>query len=388
MVVAVVAPQCHPKPYAHAQFDRTAAMSPARTRRRTVAAVILGFLVVASACAPAPSPPPASPTQVVIQGGLDSNSPQDGSQPTPTWTAVPSLPGALTAFPTSAPGQALVLAPPPYPAPWSVLPSDHFYFARPIPSGYAYHINAEYRYGNTDSGNEPTHTGVDMVADRGTPVVAAGDGTVVWAGYGLYRGIYDVSDPYGLAVAIRHDFGYQGQTLWTVYAHLNRVDVWLGQHVSTGEQLGVVGMTGHASGPHLHFEVRLGDNRYFNTRDPELWVVSPQGWGVLAGKMLDSFGKPLDEQSVEITSRKTGDKVDVQTYAPDTVHSDEVYQEDFVVSDLPEGVYQVDINYAGHLYSTELYVYPGMTNMVYFRGRQGFLPPPSSAPMSAQPPSS
>ena len=226
-----------------------------------------------------------------------------------------------------------------------------------------------------------------MVADRGTTVVAAGDGEVVWAGFGLYRGIYDASDPYGLAVAIRHDFGYQGQTLYTVYAHLDRIDVWLGQHVSMGDQLGIVGMTGHASGPHLHFEVRLGDNRYFNTRDPELWVVSPQGWGVLAGRMLDSLGRPLDEALVEITSRTTGKKTDVQTYAPDTVHPDEFYGEDFVISDLPEGVYQVDINYAGHPYSTEVYVYPGLTNMIYFRGRQGFLPPPPAASFSAQPPS-
>jgi murein DD-endopeptidase MepM/ murein hydrolase activator NlpD len=49
---------------------------------------------------------------------------------------------------------------------------------------------------------------------KGTPVIAAGSGKVIWAGYGVYRGGYDKTDPYGLAVTIRHDFGYQNQTLY------------------------------------------------------------------------------------------------------------------------------------------------------------------------------
>ncbi len=296
--------------------------------------------------------------------------------------------GTLSTFPTAAATQPLELAPPPYPAPWAIQPNDHFYFRRPIPSDYAYRINSEYRYGCTNSGNEPTHTGVDLVADRGTPVVAAGDGEVVWAGYGLYRGVYDTSDPYGLAVAVRHNFGYKGQALYTVYAHLDRVDVWLGQTVRAGDNIGVVGMTGHASGPHLHFEIRLGENRYFNTRNPELWMVSPQGWGVLAGRIMDTLGRPLDEALVQVTRKETGQVFDVLTYAADTVHPDDYYGENFVMSDLPAGVYDVYISFAGHPFNTELYVYPGITNLVGFAGRSGFLPPSPQTPVSAQPPSS
>ncbi len=306
----------------------------------------------------------------------------------PTWTAVPALPGLLSAFPTAQATQALALVPPAYQAPWAIQPNDHFFLRRPIPSDHPYRINGDYRYGNTDSGNEPTHTGVDLVADKGTPVVAAGDGEVVWAGYGLYRGIYDPSDPYGLAVAVRHDFGYKGQTLYTIYAHLDRIDVWLGQQVRAGDHIGVVGMTGHASGPHLHFEVRLGENRYFNSRNPELWLVSPQGWGVLAGRVLDGIGRPLDEALVRVTRKETGQAYAVLTYAPDTVHPDDYYGENFVLSDLPAGVYDVYISFAGHPFSDELYIYPGMTNMVEFKGRSGFLPPTSPAPVSDQPPSS
>jgi murein DD-endopeptidase MepM/ murein hydrolase activator NlpD len=328
-----------------------------------------------------PIAPEASPTVATVPA-------TEAPPQRPTWTAVPPLPGLLSTFPTAEPTLSLTLAPPPYPAPWAIQPHDHFYLRRPIPSDHPYRINSEYRYGNTDSGNEPTHTGIDIVADRGTPVVAAGDGEVVWTGYGLYRGIHDDSDPYGLAVAIRHTFGYEGQTLYTIYAHLDRIDVWLGQQVRAGDEIGVVGMTGHATGPHLHFEVRLGENRYFNTRDPELWMVSPQGWGVLAGRILDSFGRPIDEGLVEITRKETGDVIDVLTYAPDTVHPDDYYGEDFVVSDLPEGVYEVYISYAGHPFKTELYVHPGMTNLVEFAGRAGFIPPSQTTPVSEKPPSS
>jgi murein DD-endopeptidase MepM/ murein hydrolase activator NlpD len=348
------------------------------------------LLLTLSACANVPVATPSSvapslipPTPTVVP----ATSP--ALAPTPTWTAVPALPGLLAAFPTAeSTDLPLAVAPPPYQAPWAIQPHDHFYLGRPIPSDHAYRINSEYRYGNTDSGNEPTHTGVDIVADRGTPVVAAGDGEVIWTGYGLYRGVHDLSDPYGLAVAIRHDFGYQGQTLYTVYAHLDRIDVWLGQHVHAGDQLGIVGMTGHASGPHLHFEVRLGENRYFNTRNPELWMVSPRGWGVLAGRIMDTLGRPLDEAMVQITSKTTGRVYDVLTYAPDTVHPDDYYGEDFVVSDLPAGVYEVYISFTGHPFTTELYVHPGMTNLVAFAGRHGFIAPEPSAPVSSKPPSS
>jgi murein DD-endopeptidase MepM/ murein hydrolase activator NlpD len=346
----------------------------------------LMFLVAACGGLPASTPAVVATAEPTVIDLLPEAEGSGVPLSPPTWTAVPALPGLLSAFPTAVSTPSLTLAPPPYPAPWAIQPNDHFYFRRPIPSDFPYRINSQYRYGNTDSGNEPTHTGVDIVADRGTPVVAAGDGEVVWTGYGLYRGIYDTSDPYGLAVAIRHTFGYKGQTLFTIYAHLERIDVWPGQEVRAGDAIGIVGMTGHASGPHLHFEVRVGDNRYFNTRNPELWMVSPQGWGVLAGRIMDTLGRPIDEGLVEITRKDTGQVTDVLTYAPDTVHPDDYFGEDFVVSDLPSGVYDVYVSFAGHPFSTELFVYPGVTNTVEFVGRDGFLPPSAPPSVSARPP--
>lgn len=85
------------------------------------------------------------------------------------------------------------------------------------------------------------HPGIDIANDTGTPEVAADAGKVVWAGWG----------DYGIYVQIDHGNGFQ-----TIYAHMSRVLVTTGQMVSKGQLIGLMGMTGRATGPHLHFEIR------------------------------------------------------------------------------------------------------------------------------------
>ena len=103
-------------------------------------------------------------------------------------------------------------------------PYDHFYFDRPIGANQTNWPLGRYRYGYMLY-SEP-HTGVDIPAPRGTPILAAGPGTVTWAGYkdlAITRNVEN--DPYGIAVAIKHDFGYQGNDLYTVYGHMDRTFV-------------------------------------------------------------------------------------------------------------------------------------------------------------------
>ncbi|HKZ55291.1 MAG TPA: peptidoglycan DD-metalloendopeptidase family protein [Anaerolineales bacterium] len=352
----------------------------------------------------------AAPTAVLVaaiaiggrgQGDSVERSRDDSSaQATPPPTATGSPQGALPIagwgggagqaappgfsvqqpFPTPGPNEVSAWRPPPYRPPLALRLHDHYFFHRPIPSGEVNWPLSVYRYGTTFFGEEAVHTGVDLGADKGTPVLAAEAGEVVWAGYGLYRGLEDKDDPYGLAVSIRHDFGYGNQLLFTNYGHMDTLAVWPGQRVEAGETIGTVGDTGHASGPHLHFEVRLGDNRYFATRNPELWMVPPEGWGVLAGRVADTRGEPLTEQLVQITSIESGERSSVWTYAKGTIRPDEFYQENFVISDLPAGPYEVRIAFVGHSFTASLLVHPGQTNFITFRGRQGFLVEPASAP--------
>jgi murein DD-endopeptidase MepM/ murein hydrolase activator NlpD len=88
------------------------------------------------------------------------------------------------------------------------------------------------------------HEGVDYGAPIGTPVHVVGDGVVSFAGQ---------QNGYGNVIQVQHSDGRM-----TVYAHLSRIGVTRGEHVAQGEQIGNVGMTGWATGPHLHFEFRVG----------------------------------------------------------------------------------------------------------------------------------
>lgn len=88
------------------------------------------------------------------------------------------------------------------------------------------------------------HAGIDIVADSGTPVAAAAGGHVTYAGW--------LAGGWGNLVVVAHADGVR-----TMYAHLSSIAVRVGERVGTGASLGGVGATGDATGPHLHFEVRL-----------------------------------------------------------------------------------------------------------------------------------
>jgi murein DD-endopeptidase MepM/ murein hydrolase activator NlpD len=311
-----------------------------------------------------------------FQSQASSLAPDETESSGGLWGSTP----IVFAFGTSVPPSVSDSRPPSYPAPWALTAVDHFYFMRPIQSHDLNWTHPGYRYGNTLFHTFTIHSGVDFAAAKGTPVLAAGDGEVIFLGYGLARGNTDPEDPYGLAIVLRHNFGYAGQQLYTVYAHLDSAAVGLGQPVQMGDMLGGVGETGRATGPHLHFEVRLGSNTYFSTRNPELWMTLPEGYGVLAGRILDNYGHYLSERKVRIQSLDSEAAWEVWTYARGVVHPDDTYEENFAISDLPAGRYLVEVNFYWQLYSTEVTVLPGRTNMITFRGASGFNPQAELAP--------
>jgi murein DD-endopeptidase MepM/ murein hydrolase activator NlpD len=106
-------------------------------------------------------------------------------------------------------------------------------FSWPVAGGY---ISQYFHYG---------HYAIDIAADAGTRAMAAAAGTVIFAGWKNNGG--------GYQVWIAH-----GSGLYTTYNHMMSVSVGRGQHVARGQQVGRVGMTGNATGPHLHFEVWRG----------------------------------------------------------------------------------------------------------------------------------
>ena len=91
------------------------------------------------------------------------------------------------------------------------------------------------------------HAGIDIAQSGTVPVVAAADGVVIRS---------YLSSSYGNCVMVSHSIG--GQTYTTVYAHLNSRNVGTGQVVAKGQQIGIMGNTGHSYGQHLHFELHKG----------------------------------------------------------------------------------------------------------------------------------
>jgi murein DD-endopeptidase MepM/ murein hydrolase activator NlpD len=89
------------------------------------------------------------------------------------------------------------------------------------------------------------HAGIDLAEAVGTELYAAADGRIILASY---------NGGYGRMVKIQHRFGFR-----TYYAHMSRVYVRTGQSVKKGQLIGRVGATGRVTGPHLHYEVRVGD---------------------------------------------------------------------------------------------------------------------------------
>jgi murein DD-endopeptidase MepM/ murein hydrolase activator NlpD len=250
----------------------------------------------------------------------------------------------------------------------------HFWLERPIPSSYNEEVDFTYRYGSTQGGNRPTHHGVEFVNDEGTPVVAAASGLVVVAGNDYQEPYADFPFYYGNLVIIEHHFPEITEPVFTLYGHLSDVQTQVGVSVKVGDQIGAVGYTGVAEWSHLHFEVRVGENIYRETRNPELWLKPHQNDngdpnGAIAGRIIDEYGAPIYVPSVVVQSigpnGEITDTIYVETYADFTVNGDDEWGENFVVGDLPPGRYMVSFVARG-LQEWKLEVYPGQLTVLVF----------------------
>ncbi len=270
-----------------------------------------------------------------------------------------------------------------YAVPLALSPHDHFYFTRPIAVDTNSSPSPDFRYGFYYPDDDTAHSGVDIVSPLHKPVLAAGDGEVIFAGYGLMYGAGNTEDPYGLAVMIKHNFSYQDKTVYTVYAHLDEIDVEDGQIIKAGDPIGIIGMTGNTSGPHLHFEVRVDDPQGGRVQNPELWLVPPIGSGVLAGTLKNDYGYLLSTQELTLKSLESGRTYDLLTYAPlKSIHPDDYFQENLVIGDIPAGEYQISMLYRNKWYRMNITIAPGTVNFVTFNGKNGFS---SAAPTTPDP---
>lgn len=134
---------------------------------------------------------------------------------------------------------------------WQATPVTDLDFIVPAAGPYSGHFGMR-RFFNGEA--RAPHAGLDVAVDRGTTVVASGAGVVLAVGDYFFN---------GKTIFLDH-----GNGLITMYCHLDRMDVQVGETVTKGEAIGLSGMTGRATGPHLHWSVVLNGTMV----DPELFI--------------------------------------------------------------------------------------------------------------------
>ncbi len=127
------------------------------------------------------------------------------------------------------------------------------------------------------------HLGVDYAAPTGTPVRSVGDGVVDFAG---------TQGGFGNVVMVKHR-----NNSVTVYAHLSRINVRTGQSISQGQNVGAVGQTGWATGPHLHFEFRVNGAH----KDP-LTIAKQSDAVPVAASARTAFNKAADQVRIQLVA--------------------------------------------------------------------------------------
>ncbi|MCB0189930.1 MAG: M23 family metallopeptidase, partial [Caldilineaceae bacterium] len=306
--------------------------------------------------------------QIQIIPGVSINlpfgqpTPTSTPAPTPTPTPVPVnlVPGRL--WSTFAPGPE----------------SDHFWVGRSFGFGAEQLASPSYQFGSTAGNRYRTHHGVDISNPFGTPVLAATDGEVVHAGLDDPALLGPYNNFYGNAVVIRLNrrLSVAGGELdvFLLYGHLSQVTVQVGDQVHPEDVVGMVGMTGIAIGPHLHIEIRLGANTYFNSVNPYLWVSPLEGYGAVAVRVLTADGRTWPDARISLVryaggtaawARQIVTYMDVENIGPDPA-----WGENGAMDGVPAGSYYVIGVVNGERLSAEITVEAGRTSFVELRTQQ------------------
>jgi len=155
----------------------------------------------------------------------------------PTITATPTL--AVTRISTIIPGAFGGDT-----ATWTPLPpsrefAEHYLFQRPIDDSYTNYWARNYSFGSTDNNSRPVHHGIDFENELGTPVRAAGDGVVYYAGPDTDVLFGPQPNFYGNVIVLEHAItNAKGQKIYTLYGHLSAIGVKTGQIVKAAQQIG------------------------------------------------------------------------------------------------------------------------------------------------------
>lgn len=271
--------------------------------------------------------------------------------PTPTPTSTASLTITPTPSQTLTPTQTQTPSHTPTPTITpTIAPVDFYAFRRPFTREQIDYADRTYPYGMGEMRGLPIHHGLDFANGRGTPILAIGDGIVYYAGQDITVLWGPIPDYYGNLVVILHDIkSLDGLPVYSLYGHMQRIDVTTGQRVAAGDRLGSVGDSGVAFGPHLHLEIRVGHQpeSFGSVRNPDLWLRPYPEFGTLAGRMTYDDGLPVYEGTISVRRAGLNNAVVRYAYsynALDTIASDNIWGENFTLGDLPADTYEVFVS--------------------------------------------
>ena len=354
--------------------------------------LLLLFLVV-SACTPRNGNIASTRTTTPISNSA-GNDLQAGDKvpasPTPGPSSTPTVPtttidqSAITSSPTPT-QQTEQRSQTATPCPDNSCTYSHpFMFSKPISPDNNDSVDTSYRFGSTQGGKRDPHHGIEFLNSAGTPVLAAGDGVVLVAGDDLETLYSPYPNFYGNLIVLEHPVPAEiaevipdsPEFIYTLYAHLSEILVEEGDSVQTGQEIGLVGMSGSATGSHLHFEVRYGENQYEQARNPELWMVpelneNNHEGGAIAGKIIASDGSFPDVNNIVLQYYPDGPEQPstseyyIQTYKGSDQAGQLPWNESFGIGSLPAGIYRISYPLYG-LQRHFVEVFPGSITIITF----------------------
>ncbi len=326
-------------------------------------------------------PPTATttPTLTPTFTATATGTPTPSATPTLTPSPTATLPPTITPIPVdrTCPDpspekpdyQHGFLAPTFWPTPAAAPLEPHFWLGRPLPGSERFNLNQWLPYG-WDAYRYLLHNGTDIAEPQGTPLLAAADGLVVTAGEDVSELYGWRCNWYGHLVVVQLDELWQGQPVYYLYGHVQNIIVTVGQRVTKGEPVAEIGLGGAALLPHLHLEVRIGSNEFGSTRNPLLWYILDETRGVIAGRLVDPNGRPWQGIVIEAVGRSEGIGEEVArtwSYLGDPqnlMNPDEQYAENFVLSDLLPGVYELLVTVQGTQYRAEVEVFAAAVSTI------------------------
>ncbi|MBI2427926.1 MAG: peptidoglycan DD-metalloendopeptidase family protein [Ignavibacteriales bacterium] len=226
---------------------------------------------------------------------------------------------------------------------FSCLSAQTFRLSRPVPDNIE--VNGSYLYGEPRFGNSSlAHTGIDIALVYDTVRSAAG-GTVTFVGYNPSDTVGGY-EPGGCGNYIYLQTTWNAKTVYLLHCHLKKPIVTQGAIVVAGQPIAISGTTGNSTGPHLHFEIRVGTtspSAQRSRRNAELWFAM-QGTGAIYGKVPSAANSTRVNISPDPKPRPpytTYGYSLTYNFNDPAIGSDDIYNENYAIGDVKPGTYTI-----------------------------------------------